>query len=662
MLSSYFTKLTDKRDYKGRLTGKRAWKPVIYIPLFIAFFFALLSVKNPPIIDEYIETLLVDYRFMIRNILSPPPVPDNILIVFIDEKSLVEYGRWPWSRKLQAELIDKILAGKPQVAAVDIFYPDSESAGADSTLAAVFNKYKGRVVIALGFDVEKGKEFHGEIEDVLYDYTISRIENHRYLDSFKFKAHRVFLPPGPIAGSAILGHAYYLPDRDGKVRLENTFIEYGGEYFPSLAIQTACIAGSVTPDRVSIIGGIGIDLGGLFIPTDESGRMHVNYTGRSGSIAHISAADVLSNRLPAEIFRDKIVFIGTSGIATYDRIVTSFSANMPGVEKNATVVANIINRDFIKKPGTYIDLLIVLLTGVTALLINRRKKVLHTFFLYAFLTVIFIAANQIFFTYYALRINFIYPVFTILTIGTFTISYRYIVEEKSAREIKRIFSNYVTERVVRELIKNPEMAKLGGVRKEITVLFTDVRDFTEFSEKHSPEEVVAMLNDYLGAMTEVIFRWEGTLDKFVGDEILAFWGAPLRQDNHAELALRCAIQMTQRLEELNHKWRAENKPVLRAGIGINTGEVIVGNIGAEGKKMDYTVIGDHVNIGARAEKLTKEYNAQILMTEFTMERIKDIVAEGRMGTLSIKGLGKIKVKGRDVPVTLYEVKTEHGLQ
>ncbi len=178
-----------------------------------------------------------------------------------------------------------------------------------------------------------------------------------------------------------------------------------------------------------------------------------------------------------------------------------------------------------------------------------------------------------------------------------------------------MFSSYVTERIVNELIKNPDMAKLGGERREITLLFSDVRGFTSFSEKHTPEEVVSILNEYLGAMTGIVFKWEGTLDKFIGDAILAFWGAPMHQENHAELAVKCALEMVSTLRQLQQKWPSEGKPALDCGIGINTGEVIVGNIGAEGKKMDYTIIGDHVNLGSRIESLTRKYNVHILMTD-----------------------------------------------
>ncbi len=577
------------------------------------------------------------------------------MIVAIDEKSLSGYGRWPWSRGLQAKLIGKVFEGKPKVVAVDIFYPEPESSEPDMALAEIIKKNRDRLVMALGFEVDEGRVFDGEIGDTLYDIAIPGIENLRYLRSIE--AYRALLPPGPIAGYAVFGHVYTLPDMDGELRWENLYIRYGGEYLPSLALQTARIAMGVPADKVRIVGGAGVMVGELFIPTDKFGRLHINYIGREGSIIHKSAADVLSGLVPVEFFRDKVVFIGTTAMATYDLKNTPFSTNMPGVEKNATVTANILDRDFIKKTPVYLDLLVVLLTGFFALFIGQRQGALYLSVVYMLLIAVIIVINQVFFTYYAMRINLLYPLLTAIAEGAFIISCGYFVEEKRAREIRRMFSSYVTEKVVDELIKNPDMARLGGERKEITVLFSDIMEFTKFSEAHAPEEVVAMLNEYLGAMTEVIFKWEGTLDKFVGDEIVAFWGAPMEQKDHAGLAVRCALNMVKRLEELQQKWRSEGKPVLDAGIGINTGEVVVGNIGAEGKKMDYTVIGDHVNVGARVEALTRRYNTRIMITEFTLDRIRDLVTRGILyrTSISVKGLERVTVRGKEKPVEIYEV-------
>lgn len=253
--------------------------------------------------------------------------------------------------------------------------------------------------------------------------------------------------------------------------------------------------------------------------------------------------------------------------------------------------------------------------------------------------------------------NLFYPLLNLIFISVTGFSYKYIKEEKRARELRKIFSRYVSPKIVEQLINNPEMTKLGGQRKEITVLFADIQGFTSLSEKKEPEEVVSLLNEYFKEMTDIIFKWDGTLDKFVGDEIMAFWGAPLEQPDHAELALRCSLDMSDSLEELQKKWQSEGMPVLDCGIGINTGTVLIGNIGAEDKKMDYTAIGDHVNLGARVEKMTRECNTRILITEFTFERIKELLRKNLIGHVEIKEVGTVHVKGRQMPVKIYSINT-----
>lgn len=628
-------------------------RTTVIAPLAIILIFAAITLKNPAFIDESLETLLLDYRFKIRNLISPPEAPEDIVIVAIGEKSLEQYGRWPWSRKLQAKLIEKIFEDGPKVVAVDVFYPERESPEADRELAEVIGKHRDRLVAALGFDVNEELAFVGEINNILYDHSIQKIQNLKFLRSVE--SFRVLLPPEPIAGSATFGHVYSLPDRDGKLRWENMYIKYGDEYFPSLALQTARIANNIAFEKLSIAGGQGVDLDGLWIPTDEFGRLLIKYIGKEGSFQYISAADVLSGSSLIGYFRDKIVLIGTTAIGAYDQKVTPFSVNMPGVEKNATVAANIINMDFMKRAPLYLDLFVVLISGAAALLPGRRKKAVGYLIFYACLIVFLIIANQAAFNLYSIWVNLTYPLLTVMSIAAFLTSYRYLVEEKKARNIRIMFSSYVTEKVVNELIKNPEMAKLGGERKQVTVLFSDIRGFTTFSEGHEPEEVVAILNEYLTAMTDIVFRWEGTLDKFIGDAIVAFWGAPLEQVDHSERAVRCALHMIKRLEELREKWISEGRVPLSIGIGLNAGEVIVGNIGAEGKKMDYTVIGDHVNIGARIESLTRKFETDILFSASVFNNIKEHIEHGRIGHVSIKDVADVIVKGKEKSVKIYEI-------
>ncbi len=630
-------------------------KITIVVPICITLLLAVLTFNSPLIINEQIETLLLDYRFQIRNLISPPTVPDDTLIVAIDEQSVSSLGRWPWSRKLQSQLIRKVMEGGPKAAAVDIFYPQSESPEADVALADVLNLYGKNLIAALSFEVDQGKTYEGEVEDVLYDHAVSKIQSLKYLHSLE--AHRVVLPPEPIASSSTFGHVNTLQDMDGKLRRENLYIKYGDEYFFSLALRTAAAAMGIANERISIAGGSGVDVDGRWIPTDEFGRIVINYIGKERSFEYVSAADVLSGDIPDGLFKNKIVLIGTSAIATYDSKITPFAANMPGVEKNATVISNIISGDYIVEAPLYLDLIVVLIAGFAAIFMTHNRRAAHSIIYYASWAALVVIINQAVFTLYKMHLNLIYPLAAVLGTGTFVISHRYFIEEKKAREIRKMFSSYVTERVVNELIKNPELAKLGGSRREVTVLFSDITGFTKFSEDHAPEFVVEMLNEYLTAMTDIVFHWEGTLDKFIGDAIVAFWGAPLEQDDHAERAVRCALHMIKKLDELKQKWVSEGKTPLSVGIGLNTGEVLVGNIGAEGKKMDYTVIGDHVNLGSRVESLTRKYDSNILMTELPLGKIRELVDANRIGHVSISGVGNVVVKGRKGAVKIYKIQS-----
>jgi adenylate cyclase len=253
--------------------------------------------------------------------------------------------------------------------------------------------------------------------------------------------------------------------------------------------------------------------------------------------------------------------------------------------------------------------------------------------------------------------NFVYPFGNMVLISILFGTYQYFVEERRAKNLRSMFSSYVSPKVVNELINNPEMARLGGYRQEVTILFSDIAGFTSYSESREPEQVVTMLNEYFEIMTDIIFHWDGTLDKFVGDEIMAFWGAPLDQPDHAERALRCALDMSDQLDCLRERREAQGMEAVDIGIGLNTGEVLIGNIGAAGKKMDFTAIGDHVNLGARVEALTRQYKTRILITEFTEKKIKPLVDKGAFGHIELNETDTVKVKGKDRPVKVYSVKS-----
>jgi adenylate cyclase len=369
-------------------------------------------------------------------------------------------------------------------------------------------------------------------------------------------------------------------------------------------------------------------------------------------------------------FAGKAVFVGTAALGTYDQKTTPFSANFPGVEKNATVAENIITQRFLEQSvfDKPIDLALILLFGFGLGVFLPKMRALPGATLAATTWAGYAAVTQYLFVAQGLLLAVVFPLFTILAVFVAVTVLRFMTEEKQAKEVRAMFSSYVNPRIVEELIKDPTKARLGGQRKELTMLFSDVKGFTTLCEQHPPEQVVPLLNEYLTAMTEVVFHWNGTLDKFIGDAVVAFWGAPIDQPNHVELALKCALHMRRRLEELQAGWKARGLPSLDNGIGINTGPALVGNIGAEGKKMDYTMIGDHVNLAARAEGLTRKFGVSIVITENTAEQLKGLLDRtqvldvlGRVGRVDLRRLATVKVKGKAKPVGIYALESRgHG--
>lgn len=630
------------------------------ITLVSTLLFGSLNLFDPAVIREQLESRTYDLRLNIKNYLVTKPPSKNILVVAIDEKSIADIGRWPWSRDIMAELITRISEGRAKVIGLDVMFSERENAQADERLEKAI-KDSGNVVIATAFIVPQGAiqaDAQREIPDSLWDAAFMVVRGEKEIEWKKFavNADSVLMPIAQLAAVSTLGHVYSHPDRDGSLRWGILYLQYGDDFYPSLALQVSRLALGVVMKDMVLYGGSGIKIGEQFINTDLSGRVITKYAGRERSYQYISASDIIKRRITPELFRDKVVLIGTSALATYDQKVTPLSANMPGVEVNANIIDNILSNGFITKSHGIIELVVTVVIGILLVLTVPGMKAIPGAALGLGVMGFYMALASYLLIYESLWINVIYPVSNMLFIFIGLTVTKYFFEEKKAREIKTMFSSYVTERVVNELIKNPEMAKLGGERREITVLFSDVRGFTSFSEKYSPEEVVTILNEYLGEMTDIVFKWEGTLDKFIGDAILAFWGAPLQQENHAELAVKCALDMVKHLEDLQQRWKQEGRPLLDCGVGINTGEVIVGNIGAEGKKMDYTIIGDHVNLGSRVEALTRKYDTHILLTEFTVNKLRVQVSEGALGSLSIKGLGNVIVKGKENPVTVYELK------
>lgn len=626
---------------------KKPLIPIIIGILITLLFGSFRIIRLLPL--ERVETLFYDIRYHLHGRATPP---QDVVIVGIDDRSLEKIGRWPWDRTKLASLVDKLTAMGAKVIMLDIIL--SEPSKSDKILAKSIQK-AGNVILPVVFD------FRGEHkkvqDDTLLDNAFPMVRKADYLKIFPpISAKSVLLPLKQFSQYAkSLGYINMFPDNDGVLRWEVLALEYNGELYPSVALQAVRLYKGFPMESMILNATESIQLDTHIIPTDFWSRMLIHYYGPDRTFPYISVVDIFEKKIKRDAIQNKIVLVGATAVGIYDLRVTPTSPAMPGIEKHATVIGSILRQDFISQVPNYVNVLIVLVSGILfTLLIVRMKAVFGAVLAFIFTLIIFLTGYYLFF-WHKLWIDLSYSGNNILVIYFVITAYRYATEERYARRIRGMFSSYVTEKVVNELIKNPNLAKLGGERREITVLFSDVRGFTTFSEKHSPEEVVKILNEYLGEMTHIIFQWDGTLDKFVGDEIVAFWGAPVPQENHAELALKCTLHMKQRLLELQEKWQSEGRVPLYAGFGLNTGDVLVGNIGAEGKKMDYTVIGDNVNLGARVEGLTRKYETDIIITESTLNKVRDHILNGIFGHVKVRGLERVVVKGKKEPVAIYEV-------
>jgi adenylate cyclase len=622
--------------------GKRAG---ITIALIVAVTLSMFYLSNAKFFDV-LEEKTLDMRFTMRGKILPGP---ETVIAAIDEKSIKKLGRFPWPRSVWGRVVDRLTEDGARVIVFDVFFTEPEKVKSDDMLQQAIRR-SGRVILPVVFDFSKtGFKETGFTDKKLDFMTPSSYTVVKHADEPFSPLKAAMVLPTLYQFSSVaksLAHINMIPDDDGELRWEMLAIDYRGDYYAPIGLQAVRLYRGLKNEDLSIDYRGEVDLGDESIPTDEHGRMLINYRGPTGTFPTYSIADILDRALPADTFKDKIILIGATAIGIYDLRVTPFSNSMPGIEKHASVVDNILHRDFIRHSKVNVPVIIVLFAVVLGLSIPRLgAKAGAALFIILF-------AGFLGFVYYmfvakGIWFNVVYPASAMFFGYTSQTAYRFFMEERRARDIRKMFSSYVSKRIVDELIRDPSKAKLGGDRKEITVLFSDIRGFTSFSEKHQPEEVVSLLNEYLGAMTEIVFEYEGTLDKFVGDAIMALWGAPIGQLDHAERAVRCALAMIAKLKQLQAKWASEGRYVIDIGIGINTGDMVVGNMGAEGKKMDYTVIGDNVNLGARLEGLTRKYNNHIIISEYTYEKVKDIV--------EAKQLDSVTVKGKENPVVVYDL-------
>jgi adenylate cyclase len=376
--------------------------------------------------------------------------------------------------------------------------------------------------------------------------------------------------------------------------------------------------------------------------------MFINYLGPPGIFPTYSAAQVLEERLPPGALKDKLVLVGATAVGIFDLRVTPFSGVCPGLEIQATVLDNILRRDFIRTPANPSLATLGIVLGL-ALLFGLMLPRLSPVGAIGFTLIVaqaYIAVNYLAFRYYGLQLEVFYPLLAVAGIYTGITLQGFLAEERERLRLKKAFQSYVAPEVVNQIIRHPEQLRLGGERRNLSILFSDIRGFTSLSESMDPEALVEVLHDFLDPMSEIIVKHGGTLDKYIGDAIMALFGAPLEFLDHSLRACRTALEMVQNLRALDQEWLERGRPSLRIGIGINSGPVAVGNMGSS-RLFDYTAIGDNVNLASRLEGLNKFYGTEILISAATAQHLDS--------DFYFREVDLVRVKGKKQPIAIYEV-------
>jgi adenylate cyclase len=636
-----------------------------------------------------LETKLLDLRFHLRGV-QRPNAP--VALVVIDDQSIAELGRWPWSRILLATAVQRLATAGARVIAFDMLLsepelhpvrdglqalrttfealplPDqsaplqefhqrlvalAETADPDSTLATALRETQ-RTLLAFAFAVDAPSQRFGRAITELPSFV--RASAYRTLLStgpelprLPLTADKLLIPIAPLAQAAqALGHVNVFFDTDGTPRYEYTIASYQDSYYPSLVVQAVRLYLGLEPEEVQVRFGEGIQLGSLFVPTDEAMRLLVNYYGPAGTFSTSSFVDVFHNRLPADTFRGKIVLIGAAAYGLGDTFVTPFDQALPGVEKHATVITNILQGDALQRLDTtaLLDLGVIVVLGLVVGWLGSSLPSLWGTVVALILAGGYFVLNVLALTRLGLWVNLLFPLLTVANTYAAVTLYRSLTEARQRSMLRQAFQYYLHPALVEQVSQHPELLTLGGEKRELTVLFSDIRGFSTFSEGLAPEVTVQLLNEYFNAMTQAVMADDGTVDKYIGDAIMALYGAPLPLPDHAYRACHTALRMLDALQVLQPHWQERGLPVIEIGIGINSGSMVVGNVGSD-LRFAYTAMGDEVNLGSRLEGVNKEFGTQIIISEATWEYVKD--------RLATRELDVIRVIGKAHPTRIFEV-------
>ena len=608
-------------------------------PLAVAVLAAVLAVAASLLFGQSapfrrIEGALLDLRFRLAE---PPPPDPAVALVLIDDASLAELGRWPWPRALLAEFLDRLAAQRPRAIALDILFADADPEG-DSILAAALRR-AGDVALATSY------RFGGATVPPP-DFVAPSAYAGWLLDDGRARVAleaAALTAPIPELGraAAALGHVTVAFDVDGAARYAYPVLAHAGTWQPSLPVALARLYLGLEPHEVWIEFGQGVHLGERFLPTDEAMRSPFAYR-RPGRFRSYSFADVLAGRVPADAFTGSAVLVGAAAAGLGDVAPTPFAALAPGVERQAMAFDALIGgHAIVRRDGwALLDAAFVLIAGVLIGTAARGAGLAGASAAYVALLAGLIGLNLTLFVRNGVWLSLFAPALALTAVYAAAAFSAHALLAGERRAVRDAFRRYLHPRLVEELAREPGRLALGGESRELTVLFADIRNFTGLAERLPADRLVALLNRYFTAMTRVVQAEDGMLDKFLGDGLLAVFGAPLPRPDHAARACRAALAMRRALTSLNAEWAAEGLPELQIGIGVNTGRMVIGNMGSE-QRFDYTVVGDEVNVAARLETASKEAGADVLASEATLAAAGPRFLARELPALTLRGRSSV---------------------
>jgi adenylate cyclase len=648
--------------------------PVIAVTLAITGGFLLerLGLYHWRFLDQA-ENILYDLRVLVS---MPGDLDPRVVIVDIDERSLTEIGHWPWSRDKIARLLDRLFEdyGVAVVGMDQVFPEPDDSSGlavlealAEGELAGI-SEYRRKVE-----EVQETLDYDGVLAESMRgrpvvlgfyfkDYVpagqqaIAGVLPAPIPDGERFDRPDVRVRSAQGFGGnlsmlqeAAAGGGHFTPwvDEDGVIRRVPLIYEYGGDYYEALSlavVRRLLEIESISP--IFVETGSWLDLQFLRVPVDRHLQALVPYRGWQGSFPYVSAADVLTGTADRDVLRDNIVLVGTTAPGLFDLRTTPMQKQYAGVEVHANLIAGILDQNIRQQPAyaEVVDLLALLVLGVVlSFLLPLVSAVWGTVIAVGTMVVVG-GGNLLAWEQANLVLPLAPPLMLVAILYVVNMSWGFFFERRTKRQIAATFGQYVPPELIDEMNFDPDSYTLAAENREMTILFSDVRGFTTISEGLSPTELSELMNAYLTDMTRLIHENRGTIDKYMGDAVMAFWGAPVANANHARDALFTGLAMLERLHAVREDFVERGWPAIHIGVGINTGIVSVGNMGSR-FRMAYTVLGDPVNLASRLEGLTKTYGVEIIVGENTKKAVPEFV---------YRELDLVRVKGKAEPVAIYE--------